>query len=275
MLTVAPAPPSVTTGFPTGIGPYGVTLTGWVNPSGTSTATSFEYGATMGYGSTVAAQTVAGSTTQAISAPISGLACATAYHVRAVGTNAGGTASGADVTFATAACPPPTLSIGDATVAEGNTGTTMATFTVTLPRASTQAVTVSYSTADGTATAGSDYITTFGLLTIPAGSLSRTISITVNGDRDYEPHETFPLDLSNPTNATLADAQGVGTITNDPPPTLSIGDVTVTRSALGTTSAVFPVTLSAASYQTVTVAYATADGTATGGVQLRDDDRER
>jgi hypothetical protein len=266
MLTVAPAPPSVTTGFATGIGPYGATLTGGVNPSGTSTATAFEYGTTTGYGSTAAAPVVAGSTTQGISALISGLACATTYHFRAFGTNAGGTASGADVTFPTAACPAPTLSVDDATVAEGNAGTTMATFTVTLSRASSQAVTVSYSTADGTATAGSDYITTFGPLTIPAGSLSGTVSITVNGDRDYEPQETFSLDLSNPTNATLADGQGVGTITNDDPaPTLSIGDVTVRRPASGTTSGVLPVTLSAASYQTVTVAYATSDGTATAG----------
>jgi hypothetical protein len=266
MLTVAPAPPSVTTGFATGIGPDAVTLTGWVNPGGTSTTTAFEYGTTTGYGSTVASPTVAGSTIQAISAPISGLACATTYHFRALGTNAGGTASGADVTFPTAACPLPTLSVSDATVAEGHAGTTLAAFTVTLSRTSGQNVTVSYSTADGTATAGSDYITTFGPLTIPAGSLSRIVYIPVNGDRDYESPETFVLDLSNPANATLGDAQGVGTITNDDPvPTLSIGDVTVRRPASGTTIAALTVTLSAASYQTVTVAYATSDGTATAG----------
>jgi hypothetical protein len=162
---------------------------------------------------------------------------------------------------------PPALSIGDVTLTEGNS-TTTASFTVSLAQASGQTVSVNYATADGTATvAGGDYVSTFGSVTIPAGSLSQGVAIGVNGDRAYELDETFFLNLSSPTNATLADAQGVGTITNDdPPPTLSIGDVTVPRGPSGTTSAVFPVTLSAASYQSVTVAYATADGTATGGV---------
>jgi len=266
ILSVTPAPPTVTTGLATAVGQYGVTLIGWVNPSGTSTTTSFEYGPTTTFGSTVAGQALEGSMTQTFSAPISGLACATTYHFRAVGTNAGGTASGADVPFVTAACPLPTLSVSDATLVEGDAGSTMATFTVTLSQVSSQAVTVGYTTADGTATAGSDYLTTYGPLTIPAGFVSQSVSIAVNGDRDYEPDETFYLNLTSPTNATLADAQGTGTITDDDPvPSLSIGDVTVRRGASGTTTAELPVTLSAVTYETVTVAYMTSDGTATAG----------
>jgi hypothetical protein len=267
VLTLAPAPPSVTTGLASGVGLQGATLNGTVNPRGVSTTTAFEYGTTAGYGSTVAAQTLVGSTAQAISAPISGLACGTTYHFRALGANAGGTATGADAILATLACPLPTLSITDVNVTEGSAGTTMATFVVSLSQVSGQVVTVGYTSADGTATAGSDYLTTFGTLTIPAGSASQSISVTVNGDLPREPDETFFLNLSSPTNATLADAQGVGTITNDdPPPILSIGDVTVPRGPSGTTTfADFPVTLSAATYETVTVAYATADGTATAG----------
>ena len=79
-------------------------------------------------------------------------------------------------------------------------------------------------------------------------------------------NETFFVNLSNPTNATIADGQGVGTIIDDDPlPSLSINDVTVTEGNSGTTNATFTVTLSAASGQAVTVDYATADGTATAG----------
>ena len=74
------------------------------------------------------------------------------------------------------------------------------------------------------------------------------------------------MNLSSPSNATVADSQGQGTITDDDPtPSLSINDVTVTEGNTGTTSATFNVTLSAASGQTVIVNYATADGTATAG----------
>jgi hypothetical protein len=266
ILSVTPAPPAVTTAFASALGQYGVTLVGWVNPRGTSTTTSFEYGPTTAYGGTVVAPTLDGSTVQTVSASIGGLACATTYHFRVLGANAGGTASGADAAFMTAACPLPTLSVGDTTVVEGDDGSTMATFAVSLSSASSQTVTVSYTTADGTATAGSDYLTAFGLLTIPAGSLSQNVSVAVNSDHDYEPDETFYLNLTSPTNATLAGAQGVGTITNDDPvPTLSIGDVTVRRGTTGTTTAELPVILSAVTYQTVTVAYTTSDGTAVAG----------
>ena len=91
----------------------------------------------------------------------------------------------------TGGAPLPTLSINDASVNEGNAGTTTATFTVTLSAAATSAVTVSYATADGTATAGSDYAATSGALTFAVGETTKTVSVTINGDTTVEPNETF------------------------------------------------------------------------------------
>jgi hypothetical protein len=163
--------------------------------------------------------------------------------------------------------PVPTLSINDVTVTEGNSGTTNATFTVTLSAASASAVTVKYDTANGTATAGSDYQAASGTLTFAPNETSKTLTVAVNGDTTAEADETFAVNLSNPTNATIADGQGIGTIKNDDtassPPTISINDVTVTEGNSGTTDAVFTVSLSAVSNSAVTVKYDTADGTAT------------
>jgi len=160
----------------------------------------------------------------------------------------------------------PTLSIGNATVNEGDTGSTNAVFAVSLSSSYPQTVTVSYATANGTATAGSDYGATNGIVTFAPGSTSQSISVRIIGDRLNEPSETFFVNLSNPTNASIADGRGLGTISNDDPlPTLSIGDVSLAEGDSGTTDAGFAVTLSAASGQTVTVSFATANGTATAG----------
>src|SRR5207244_4338812 len=157
--------------------------------------------------------------------------------------------------------PLPSITIGDVAVAEGNTGT-RAAFTVTLSAASSQPVTVVYATADGTATAGGDYQAASGTLTIPAGQTSGTISVPVIGDRLAEPNETFVVSLSSPTNATIADGQGIGTIVDDEP-RISINDVWKKEGKKGqTTSFTFTVTLSAAYDQAVTMSYRTVDGTA-------------
>jgi LEA14-like dessication related protein len=159
---------------------------------------------------------------------------------------------------------PPTLSINDASVTEGNSGTKTLDFTVTLSTASGQTVTVDYATADGTATAGTDYQAATGTLTFNPGETTKTISVTINGDTTVEPDETFTVNLTTPSNATLADGTGLGTITNDDvTPSISITDVTQNEGNSGTTNFTFTVSLSPAGTQTVTVNYATADGTAT------------
>ncbi|HYZ18358.1 MAG TPA: Calx-beta domain-containing protein [Gaiellaceae bacterium] len=158
----------------------------------------------------------------------------------------------------------PALSVGNATVGEGNSGTTTATFTVTLSAASGRAVSVGFATADDTAEAPGDYQTATGTLGFAAGQTARTVTVVVNGDTSIEGNETFLLLLSAPANATIADGEGVGTIVDDElAPTLSIGDAAVTEGSSGTVNATFTVALASASEQTVTVGFATADGTAT------------
>ncbi len=109
----------------------------------------------------------------------------------------------------------PALSINDITLTEGNSGTTTATFTVSLSKASAQTVTVNYATADGTATAGTDYQLTSGTLSFAPGQTTQSVRVQVNGEKVLEENESFFVNLSNPTNATISDAQGKGTITND------------------------------------------------------------
>lgn len=132
--------------------------------------------------------------------------------------------------------PLPSLSINDVTVVEGNAGTVNANFTVTLSAPSGQNVTVNYATADGSATAPGDYASLSGGLLFTAGTTALSISVFVNGDTIPEANETFFVNLSGATNATLADNQGVGTITNDDvpvtisPTTLPNGGVAVAYS---------------------------------------------
>ncbi|MHB8877335.1 MAG: Calx-beta domain-containing protein, partial [Myxococcaceae bacterium] len=158
----------------------------------------------------------------------------------------------------------PTLSVNDVQIAEGNAGTTNASFTVALSAVSGQTVTVSYATSDGTATAGSDYVSTSGMLTFTPGVLSQTVLVPINGDTAVEPTETFGFTLSAPSNAILLTSQGTGSIVNDDGtgPLLSIDNVSVTETNTGMVNAVFTVTLSPASASAVTVNYATADGSA-------------
>ncbi|MBL8792484.1 MAG: cellulose binding domain-containing protein [Planctomycetia bacterium] len=129
--------------------------------------------------------------------------------------------------------PLPTLSIGNASVTEGNTGNTNANFTVTLSAPAASPVTVTYSTLPGTATAGGDYLASSGTLTFAPGELTKTVSVAVVGDTQFEADETFQVQLGAPSGATLAEAVGTGTIRNDdaPPPPPSTGDVTFQRTS--------------------------------------------
>ena len=118
---------------------------------------------------------------------------------------------------------PPTLSIGDPTVVEGNGATTTLRYVITASATSTGDITVLASTADGTATtADNDYVARSNVtVTIAAGQTQAFFDVTVNGDTRAEPNETVIVNLTGAANATIADAQGVGTIAND--------DVAITR----------------------------------------------
>jgi hypothetical protein len=109
----------------------------------------------------------------------------------------------------------PTVSIDDVTQAEGNSGTTAFTFTITSSDVMPNDVSAAYATADGTALAGSDYQTTSGTITIPAGQKTATVTILVKGDTTAEADKTFFVNLSNPGNAVVGKAKGTGTILND------------------------------------------------------------
>lgn len=137
--------------------------------------------------------------------------------------------------------PLPSLSINDVTVVEGNAGVVNANFTVTLSAPSGQTVSVNYATADGTATAPADYTSLSGALIFSPGQTAQAISVFVNGDVVPEANETFFVNLSGATNATIADNQGVGTITNDDVP------VTVSPGALpnGAVAAAYSQTITA------------------------------
>jgi hypothetical protein len=113
---------------------------------------------------------------------------------------------------------PSSLTINSVSVVEGNSGTTSAVFTVTLTPASPVDVTVNYATADGSATAGTDYVPATGILTFPAGVTARTIAVNVYGDAVVEPDETFAVNLSGAANAIIGRSRGVGTIVNDDVP---------------------------------------------------------
>ena len=159
------------------------------------------------------------------------------------------------------ATPPPTLSITDASASEGAD----VVFTVSLSHASSDAVTVQYTTADDTATAGTDYTAASGeTLTIGAGATSATLTVATADDLVDEPDESFTVTLSNPSsNAELGSAKtATGTIEDDDAtPTLSIANT----SAVEGESVVFTVSLSHESSNAVTVQYSTADDTATAG----------
>ena len=156
----------------------------------------------------------------------------------------------------------PLLNIADDTVEEGEE----AQFLVTLSRTSTQTVTVDYATADGTATAGDDYAAASGALRFAPGEASKTIRVPTVEDTTQEQTETFAVTLSSPSGATIQDGSATGTITDDDGPVtalpvLDIADDTVEEGD----EAEFLVTLSRTSTETITVNYATADGTATAG----------
>jgi thermitase len=184
----------------------------------------------------------------------------------------GKTATGGrlDVAAAVNVAPPVDIAITGGSVVEGNSGTTRLAFTVTLSAAASTTVTVGYSTADGTALAGSDYTAASGTLSFAPGETAKTILVDVIGDTVYEANETFTVRLSGASaNARITTTSAMGTISNDdaepPPPATPSLSITSVAALEGAGSFVFTITLSAASTSKVTVRFATANGTATAG----------
>ena len=172
---------------------------------------------------------------------------------------------------------PPSVSIAGVSVTKGKTGTTTnATFTVSLSAASALPVTVNYATANDSTGANpantneSDYKPiTNGKLTISPGQMKGTFTVLIFGNSTYDLPETFLVNLMTPTNATLGNKiTATGTIkNNNPMPKISLSSPSVIESSdpAATVQAVFQVTLTGATDVPVTVAYATANGTAVAG----------
>jgi len=160
----------------------------------------------------------------------------------------------------------PDVTVNDVTITEGDVGSTNADFSVTLSSPSTHRVTVGYSTSDGTATQGTDYVAKTGSVVFEPGETSKTVSVAVLGDTTDEFSETFKLNLNSVDVGTIVRNQGTATInSNDPPPTISVADTTLVEGDSRTNNAMFVLTLSKASEKPISIDYATADGTALAG----------
>jgi len=169
------------------------------------------------------------------------------------------------------------ISVGDASVTEGNADTTAAMFSVSLsaPPLPGETLTVTVATVDGTATAaGTDYVPAQQQLvfTLETGQ-TQVVAVQVNGDTAVEPNEGFDLKLfGSSSNASIADSRGTATIVNDdgkpgpaPSSSLALGDATVLEGDSGHVTAAFEVTLSPAATKSITVDVATANATAMAG----------
>ncbi|TFG69107.1 MAG: hypothetical protein E4H27_07410, partial [Anaerolineales bacterium] len=160
----------------------------------------------------------------------------------------------------------PALFINNKNVTEGDPGSsTQMLFAVTLDDASGKTVTVKYATTNDTAIAGDDYLASEGQLSFAPGVTSQNIAVTVIGDNLREGNEVFNVVLSTPTNASLGDASGKGTITDDDVPELSINDSSKFEGNSGTGNMYFTVRLSKPSTQQIAVNYKTSPGTASAG----------
>ena len=159
----------------------------------------------------------------------------------------------------------PGISLSGVTVNEGQAGTSPVLITVNLSMTPIQPVSVNYATVDGTALAGSDYTATSGTLTFQPGETSKTIPIAVIGDATAENDENFQVQLSAATNAVLGSNSATVTLTNDDQPTISLSGTSLSEGNFGSSNATVTVSLSATYNQTVSVNYATVDGTALAG----------
>ncbi len=160
----------------------------------------------------------------------------------------------------------PELTIEDASVDEGSVGQAQLIFDVRLSFPSLEPISVEFSTFSGSAEVGLDFLATNGVLIIPPGQTNGSFAVLVVGDAFDEDDESLFVELSSPTNATLANSSVFGTILNDDAlPSLSVSDAGMVERNVGVSNLVFVVSLDVLSGRSVSVNYATANGTATSG----------
>jgi hypothetical protein len=196
-------------------------------------------------------------------ATVSALTNGTAYTFKVAARNAVGL--GPQSTASAAVTPHVTVSIGDASVWEGTGFPVTASFAVTLRTPAQEAITVPYTVTAGTATAGTDYTgPSSGTLSFAVGQTTKFATQTVVGDSMAEPSETFTVTLSNPTNAILGDATGLGTIRDDDSwaaPSIAVSDATVNEGDAGARSVQLEIRAKANSFP-INVNYSMVRGSA-------------
>jgi len=176
---------------------------------------------------------------------------------------------------------PPEITVSNAAVAEGSSGTRATTFTIALSAPVSNEVRANFATVDDSARQPGDYTQRSGTVVFAAGETSKTVDVDVKGDTEVESDETFRLRLSNLGGARAGRLDGIATIVNDdeapardttpppppppPIPTLSVSDTAAPEGDAGTRQAPFTVSLSAARNVPVSVRFATANGSAQSG----------
>ena len=156
------------------------------------------------------------------------------------------------------------ISIADASLVEGNSGSQGMTFVISLSSAASVPVTVGWSTLTNASATNQDFVSASGVATFTPGETQKSIVVQVVGDLVDEPNKTFTVRLANATNGTIEDGTATGTIIdNEGAPSLSVNDVSTAEENAGTTPLQFTVALTSPSGLPVTVQYATAPDTAT------------
>ncbi|MBI2704016.1 MAG: PQQ-dependent sugar dehydrogenase [Actinobacteria bacterium] len=162
----------------------------------------------------------------------------------------------------------PSVSVGDATIVEGDAGTAMASVPVSMSTPATAPVTAQWSTANGTARAPGDFTASSGTVTFAPGETSQSVLVPVAGDEVDEPVEKFSVRLSGLSGATMADSSAiVNVLDDDAPISVSVSDAVAVEGNSGSVPASFTVQLSrpVPAGTSVSVTVSTSGGTATAG----------
>jgi Zn-dependent metalloprotease len=239
-----------------------------VTPQGFEAVVHFEYGKTTAYGKTTPEQAVGSGTSEvSVAADLEGLAVCTVYHFRAVAVTAGSTVPGPDATFQTSGCP--VVQFSAASYSNGE-GARTASLVVRRVGLLDRRVKVGYATVGGTASEGTDYKATSGVLTLLPGQTSGTFAIPIVNDTLVENEETVEVALSSPEGATLGPLSAATLTIQDND---SGGVIQFTTSALlvreGVASRLVIVSRQGGGASGVTADYASVGGTATVGEDYR------